>query len=260
MMTLIKNTTTNTNKIHLSQVLKLALLALTFAIIPVLFGSIIVKLLHLFFWPVATWSTLDGLWLTVKFGPVFAVLWGYIRFVEGKPYSDWTNGANFYTFIPFTGFAVTLVALPLMLAWLLNLITLTKLPSFSLLLGRIIQCGAEEIVCRGWLLSKLLNQNTPSTQQTTIALTTSTTVFIVLHILSPSFGVHTVLAQTLFGLALAYITLKSQSLYPAWIIHTAWNWLNYIASPRSQSGATLVYLLQLITLGGLLLWTYRLKK
>ncbi len=90
---------------------------------------------------------------------------------------------------------------------------------------------AEEIVCRGYLLSVLREG---AGTRTAVLLTSA--AFALLHIWNPGATVGSVLVVLLAGVFLATVRLALGSLYAAWMAHLAWNWVMAVPLHAAVSG------------------------
>jgi membrane protease YdiL (CAAX protease family) len=89
-------------------------------------------------------------------------------------------------------------------------------PSSLLLLGRSIQAGAEELVCRGWLEHRARER-----LGVTEAVILSMLVFVYIHL--PGLMWYQAVQIALFSLLMS--KLARVSLWDAMLAHTVWNWI-----------------------------------
>ena len=78
---------------------------------------------------------------------------------------------------------------------------------------------AEEIICRGYLLTAIRDSI-----GTRAAVVLTSVMFGLLHLRNPGATMASVLVVTLSGLLLAMVRIAQDRLYAAWMAHLAWNW------------------------------------
>lgn len=85
------------------------------------------------------------------------------------------------------------------------------------MVGRFIQAGAEEAVCRGYLLHRMTERR--GVQMGIIA---NSLVFVVFH--APGFNPLAILALTLFGVLMSLLAIRSGHIWWCVCVHAVWNW------------------------------------
>ncbi len=89
-----------------------------------------------------------------------------------------------------------------------------------LFLGYLVQGSAEELLCRGFLMSSL-----SARFGGVISAGVSALFFSLMHIFNPALSVLGLLNIFLFGLFFASLTQKTGSILPACLFHAGWNFL-----------------------------------
>ena len=104
---------------------------------------------------------------------------------------------------------------------------ISLLPPFLLFLGFSIQATAEEIMFRGWLLSRITEQ-----KGKTWGIIGSSVMFTFIHLLAFDFDNSTTLnfiifssMTFVFSIFLAFVTIRQKSIWFAATWHAAWNWV-----------------------------------
>lgn len=218
------------------KLLRIVTLALLMMIFPTLtIGLVGGGMIHGIWAPVAPELWLIGCELAWKFSwSLFALLIWLVIFEKMPTQSvglfpeKWDRLLNGFLL------GVFLAALPIWLGLSFGLVDLDPtyligMGGIALLMGRIVQAGAEEIICRGWLLGRLLG-HVPNNWAVGI----STAFFVALHALNPGFGIHTIILQIVFSLICARFLLKNGEIWTSWGLHIGWNWL--IGACMSNSG------------------------
>ena len=90
---------------------------------------------------------------------------------------------------------------------------------------------AEEIICRGYLLTVIREAFGVRT-----AVVSTSVMFGLLHMTNPGATATSVTVVTLSGLLLAMVRLTYDSLYAAWMAHLAWNWVMAVPLHADVSG------------------------
>ena len=110
------------------------------------------------------------------------------------------------------------------------------------LVGWIVQGGAEEILMRGWVLPVIGARTRPW-----IGLLVSSVLFSLLHLLNPGLSVIAVVNLALFGVFAGFYAMREGSLWGISALHTVWNWVQgnffgFEVSGMNASGGTLINL------------------
>ena len=104
-----------------------------------------------------------------------------------------------------------------------------------LFLGYLVQGSAEELLCRGFLMSAL-----SARFGGVISAGVSALFFSLMHIFNPALSVFGILNIFLFGLFFASLTQKTGSILPACLFHAGWNFFLSLIGVQI-SGITPVY-------------------
>lgn len=89
----------------------------------------------------------------------------------------------------------------------------------------------EEVVSRGYLLTVIRDVAGPRT-----AVITTSVLFGLVHLGNPGATAQSVTVVTLAGLLLGTSRLALKSLYAAWMLHLAWNWVMAVPLHADVSG------------------------
>ncbi len=122
---------------------------------------------------------------------------------------------------------------PLHLARLLGLLALTFL-----------QSGAEELVCRGYLMRTLMGYFRPW-----VAVVGVSVFFGLLHLANPGTSPLSFVSTALIGLLFSQVTLRTNSLWAAIGLHTAWNFTLGAVASLPVSGMRMSHLLVVSDVG-----------
>ena len=124
------------------------------------------------------------------------------------------------------GFAIGtgMLLLCALILWLigdLNFAFAPKIPVFYLLaffVGFVIQGMSEEVLVRGYFMISLTNRCKKAT-----AVAISSVAFAMLHLMNPGINLLALLNLTLFGVFMGVYVLRTDDLWGACAIHSAWN-------------------------------------
>ncbi len=110
------------------------------------------------------------------------------------------------------------------------------------LVGWIVQGGAEEVVTRGWVLPVLGARYRPW-----VGVIVSTLIFASMHSFNEHLSILALVNLALFGLFAALYALREGSLWGVSALHAAWNWVQgnffgFEVSGMSAGGGTLLNL------------------
>ncbi len=173
------------------------------------------------------------IFLTLAFGPVFLLLWGWLALFEKRPF--WTLGMERPGALFKYGRGL-LVGL-LMFAGAVGMSAILGFMAFEpktpaqpqglaamggillVLVGWMVQGAAEEVLARGWLLPVVGARYRPW-----LGIILSALVFAALHSLNPNLNPIAMTNLFLFGLFTAFYALREGGLWGVFGIHTAWNW------------------------------------
>jgi len=168
--------------------------------------------------------------LVVGFGPIFFLVWGWLRLFERR--SLWTIGlerqAWFMKYLRgallglvMIGAAVALPAIFGSTYMEANAVGMWAAITGSLLLlvGWVVQGAAEEVLFRGFLL-----QIIGSHYGYVVGVLVSSVLFALLHIFNANLSLLAVLNLMLFGMFTAFYALKEGGLWGVFAVHSLWNW------------------------------------
>lgn len=103
------------------------------------------------------------------------------------------------------------------------------------ILGWAVQSGTEEIVTRGWLMNVITARyNMP------FGLIVSSGIFAVIHLFNPNVSLIAIINIILFGLFAGVVAIKTENVWSACGMHTAWNWVQGNIYGTAVSGTSLV--------------------
>lgn len=171
--------------------------------------------------------------LTASFAPIFLLLWGWLRWYEGRAFATIGFPARNAVRRYVRGFAGGMVffLLSVGVLYLLGGIEVVESdPSVTglsavggvvlVLAGWVVQGAGEEVLCRGWLLQAVgVRTRIPT------GIIASALVFSLLHGLNPDIGIVPLLNIALVGVFLALYALREGSLWGVSGWHAAWNWV-----------------------------------
>lgn len=107
-----------------------------------------------------------------------------------------------------------------------------------------LQSGAEEVVCRGYLMRTLMGRYRPATSVAVVSL-----FFGALHLLNPDASAMSFLQTALIGVLFSLVCLRTGDLWWAIGLHTAWNYTLAVVASLPVSGMTLPHLLDVEVVG-----------
>lgn len=206
-------------------------------------------------------SLTAGFWMSLQlisaFVLVYAILWAWLRFVEKRPF--WTLGYEVKNVLTQYGRGFLIGAL--MIAAAVGILALFGSVSFEqgdptqqgiaalggvalVLMGWIIQSGAEEALMRGWVLPVIGARYKPW-----IGLWVSSLIFAFLHGLNPYLSAIALVNLTLFGVFAGLYAMREGSLWGISALHSVWNWVQgnffgFHVSGTNASGGTLLNLME----------------
>jgi membrane protease YdiL (CAAX protease family) len=171
--------------------------------------------------------------LVLAFGPIFLLLWGWLAFVEKRPF--WTIGVErdgaVWKYIRGVLVGLLMFGSAVAISAALGYVEFEQgdpqkqgLPAlFGVLLvylGWTIQGPAEEALTRGWLMPVIGARYRPW-----IGVLISSLLFAFLHSLNPNLSLIAMLNLFLFGLFAAVYALYEGGLWGVFSIHAVWNWI-----------------------------------
>lgn len=202
-----------------------------------------------------------GFWMAMQliFAFIFAyvILWAWLKFFEKRPF--WTLGYEIKdVFKQYTrGFlfgALMFIGSVLILTLFGSVAFEQGDPSkqgvaaiggvILVLIGWVIQGGAEEVLIRGWVLPVIGARYKPW-----IGLLVSSLIFAVLHGLNPNFSAIASINLTLFGVFAGLYAMREGSMWGISALHSVWNWVQgnffgFEVSGTKADGGTLINLME----------------
>lgn len=174
-----------------------------------------------------------GAQLVSAFILVYFILWLWVALVEKRPF--WTMGYELKHAVPqyLRGFLIG-AAMFASAVGLLALFGAVEVdagdPSqvgvtalggvLIVLIGWIVQGGAEEALTRGWVLPVIGARYKPW-----IGLLVSSLIFAILHGLNPGLNAIALLNLALFGVFAGLYAMREGSLWGISALHSVWNWI-----------------------------------
>lgn len=119
----------------------------------------------------------------------------------------------------------------------LSYVEFQPLPCLIIFVAVFIQSSAEELICRGYLLGRLLN----SYHKPVIAISGNALFFACLHLLNTGVTVLSVINIFLCGVMFSIIVYYTKSLLCAFALHAAWNFNQNIIFGLPNSGIETTY-------------------
>lgn len=111
------------------------------------------------------------------------------------------------------------------------------LPFFLVFLCVFVQSSAEELLCRGYLMQRLLHRY----KNPWIAIIGNSLLFALLHIFNPGITPLAIVNILLVGVFLSLITYYLDSIWCAFAIHAAWNFTQNCVFGLPNSGNVMPY-------------------
>jgi membrane protease YdiL (CAAX protease family) len=198
-----------------------------------------------------------GLELISAFALVYAILWAWLKFFEKRPF--WTLGyeiknASMKYARGFLFGALMFTGATGILAIFGGAAFETGDPAkqgvaaiggvFLVLLGWIVQGGAEEVLFRGWVLPVIGARYKPW-----IGLLVSSLLFSLLHGLNPGLSPIALINLALFGVFTGLYAMREGTLWGVSALHSVWNWVQgnffgFQVSGTDAQGGTLINLME----------------
>lgn len=202
-----------------------------------------------------------GFWMAMQlitaFILVYVILWAWLKFVEKRPF--WTLGYELKN-------AVKQYARGFLFGMLMFVGSVAILGAFGsvafesgnpsqqgvaaiggvilVLIGWIIQGGAEEVLIRGWALPVIGARYKPW-----IGLLVSSLIFALLHGLNPGLSAIALVNLALFGVFAGLYAMREGSMWGISAVHSVWNWVQgnffgFQVSGTNAEGGTLINLME----------------
>ncbi|MBL8062592.1 MAG: CPBP family intramembrane metalloprotease [Anaerolineales bacterium] len=206
-------------------------------------------------------STLAGFWMSMQlitaFVLVYAILWAWLKWVEKRPF--WTLGYEMKDAL--TQYSRGFLIGAGMFAGAVGILALFGSVSFEqgdptrqgiaaiggvilVLIGWVVQGGAEEVLIRGWTLPVIGARYKPW-----LGLLISSLIFALLHGLNPGLSAIALINLALFGVFAGLYAMREGSMWGISALHSVWNWVQgnffgFQVSGTDASGGTLINLME----------------
>lgn len=200
-----------------------------------------------------------GFWMSLQlifgFSLVYLILWAWLKFFEKRPF--WTLGYEAKNALMQYGRGF--LAGALMFSGAVAILAVTGGVVFEqgdptqqgvaalggviiVLLGWIVQGGAEEVLIRGWALPVIGARYKPW-----IGLLVSSLIFALLHGLNPGLSAIALVNLALFGVFAGLYAMREGSMWGISALHSVWNWVQgnffgFEVSGTNAGGGTLLNL------------------
>jgi len=206
-------------------------------------------------------TTAAGFWMGMQlifaFVLVYVILWAWLKWVEKRPF--WTLGYELKNALVQYGRGFLIGAL--MFAGSIGILELFGSVSFEqgdpskqglaavagvilVLIGWVIQGGAEEALIRGWVLPVIGARYKPW-----LGLLVSSLIFTLLHGLNPNLSAIALVNLALFGVFAGLYAMREGSMWGISALHSVWNWVQgnffgFQVSGTDAGGGTLINLME----------------
>lgn len=206
-------------------------------------------------------NTMAGFWMGMQlisaFILIYVILWAWLKWVEKRPF--WTLGYEMKN--AFTQYGRGFLFGALMFAGSVGILALFGSVSFEqgdpskqgfaavmgvtlVLIGWVVQGGAEEVLMRGWVLPVIGARYKPW-----LGLVISSLIFALLHGLNPNLSIIALVNLTLFGLFAGLYAMREGSMWGISALHSVWNWVQgnffgFQVSGTDAEGGTLINLME----------------
>lgn len=206
-------------------------------------------------------NTLAGFWmgllLITLFALLYVFLWAWLKWFEKRPF--WTLGYEAKNALSQYGRGFLIGAL--MFAGSVGILSLFGSVSFEqgdpskqglaavagvmlVLIGWIVQGGAEEVLIRGWVLPVIGARYKPW-----LGLLISSIIFALLHALNPGLSAIALINLALFGVFAGLYAMREGSMWGISALHSVWNWVQgnffgFQVSGTNAEGGTLINLME----------------
>lgn len=206
-------------------------------------------------------NTMAGFWMGMQlisaFVLIYVILWAWLKWVEKRPF--WTLGYEMKN--AFTQYGLGFLFGALMFAGSVGILALFGSVSFEqgdpskqgfaavmgvmlVLIGWVVQGGAEEVLMRGWVLPVIGARYKPW-----LGLVISSLIFTLLHGLNPNLSIIALVNLTLFGLFAGLYAMREGSMWGISALHSVWNWVQgnffgFQVSGTDAEGGTLINLME----------------
>jgi membrane protease YdiL (CAAX protease family) len=206
-------------------------------------------------------ALMSGFWMAMQlifaFALVYVILWAWLFFFEKRPF--WTLGYELKN-------AVKQYARGFLFGMLMFVGSVAILSVFGsvafesgnpnqqgvaaiggvliVLIGWIIQGGAEEVLMRGWVLPVI-----GARYKAWLGLLISSLIFALLHGLNPNLSAIALINLALFGVFAGLYAMREGSMWGISALHSVWNWVQgnffgFEVSGTQADGGTLINLME----------------
>ena len=206
-------------------------------------------------------ALISGFWMSLQlitaFGFVYVILWAWLKFFEKRPF--WTLGFELKN-------AIKQYARGFLFGMLMFVGSVAILGAFGsvafesgdsskqgvaaiggvilVLIGWVIQGGAEEVLIRGWALPVIGARYKPW-----LGLLISSLIFVLLHGRNPGLSVIALINLALFGVFTGLYAMREGSMWGISALHSVWNWVQgnffgFEVSGTQAEGGTLINLME----------------
>lgn len=198
-----------------------------------------------------------GLQLIFAFILMYVFLWAWLKWFEKRPF--WTLGYEMKNALSQYGRGFLIGAL--MFAGSVGILSLFGSVSFEqgdsskqglaavagvmlVLIGWVVQGGAEEVLIRGWVLPVIGARYKPW-----LGLLISSIIFALLHGLNPGLSAIALVNLALFGVFAGLYAMREGSMWGISALHSVWNWVQgnffgFQVSGTDAEGGTLINLME----------------
>ena len=199
-----------------------------------------------------------GMQLIFAFVLIYVILWAWLKLFEKRPF--WTLGYEINSALTQYGRGFLLGAL--MFAGAVGILAVFGSVSFEqgdpsqqgfaalggvilVLIGWVVQGGAEEVLIRGWVLPVIGARYKPW-----IGLLVSSLIFSLMHGLNPGLSVIALVNLALFGVFAGLYAMREGSMWGISALHSVWNWVQgnffgFQVSGTNADGGTLINLMEI---------------
>ncbi|KXK12410.1 MAG: abortive infection protein [Chloroflexi bacterium OLB14] len=202
-----------------------------------------------------------GFWMAAQlisgFILTYIILWAWLRFIEKRPF--WTLGYEIKNAVK--QYARGFIFGMLMFVGAVTILGAFRSVSFEsgdpnqqgvaaiggvilVLIGWMIQGGAEEVLIRGWVLPVI-----GARYKAWLGLLISSLIFAILHGLNPNLSGIALINLALFGIFAGLYAMREGSMWGISALHSVWNWVQgnffgFEVSGLQAQGGTLINLME----------------
>ena len=199
-----------------------------------------------------------GMQLVFAFVLIYVILWAWLKLFEKRPF--WTLGYETNDALSQYGRGFLIGAV--MFAGAVGILALFGSVTFEqgdpsqqgfaalggvtlVLIGWVVQGGAEEVLIRGWVLPVI-----GARYKAWIGLLVSSLIFSLMHGLNPGLSAIALVNLALFGVFAGLFAMREGSLWGISALHSVWNWVQgnffgFQVSGTNADGGTLINLMEI---------------